>query len=302
MGLNTQQQQIVESITLENTTVLKKLMNSLENPGSVEESLDENGILDQDPIAFPIEEKEIELLKNQSVTSSNTSLDHGKEDVEKTVKEKYSVMIDRKVVKVSKSTRKDMEQLSLEEMQVTAQELQNWSTSVLDQPEILIQDLNPNIPDPDRPTSVPAHEAVDIGALDVLLNACKPSLFDSKPQIRLNVVQEVAPPDLLVKNLQKTLGVNIGQVKEKSKVSVAFGYQNKEIKARPKYGNWFIKPSLWSEKMKSQNSGCSKTKISSPQGLHEMIQKKLEEIKTNQEKEEAEIIAENSVKGVSRLK
>ena len=69
--------------------------------------------------------------------------------------------------------------------------------------------MDPDHPDPDRPFAVSAHEAVDIGGLDVLLNACKPTLLDSKPPIRLNVVQEMNPPEALVKNLKKTLGVRI---------------------------------------------------------------------------------------------
>ncbi len=88
-------------------------------------------------------------------------------------------------------------------------ELQEWATTVLDKPVKLIEDLDPDHPDSDRPFAVSTHEAVDIGGLDVLLNACKPTLLDSKPPIRLNVVQEMNPPEALVKNLKKTLGVRI---------------------------------------------------------------------------------------------
>ena len=88
-------------------------------------------------------------------------------------------------------------------------ELQEWATAVLDKPVQLIEDLDPDHPDSDRPFAVSMHEAVDIGGLDVLLNACKQTLLDSKPPIRLNVVQEMNPPEALVKNLKKTLGVRI---------------------------------------------------------------------------------------------
>lgn len=161
----------------------------------------------------------------------------------------------------------------------------------MDQPEELIPDLIANVPDADRSTTVPIHETVDIGALDVLLNATKPTLFDSKPPIRLNVVQEVAPPETLVSNLQKTLGVTVSFKKSMN------SKKKKEVVNRAKYGNWYIKPSLWSKKMKDslKEKDSSKAQVKSL-GLHEMIQKKLEEIKTNQEREDAEILAGNSLK------
>ena len=94
----------------------------------------------------------------------------------------------------------------------------------------------------DRPVSVPIHEATDVGGLDVLLNACKPTLLDSKPPIRLNVIQEANPPEALVKNLQKTLGVKIEEVQGGGKSKVAgkllpvvdssFTYKPKEKKKR----------------------------------------------------------------------
>ena len=92
---------------------------------------------------------------------------------------------------------------------IASLELKEWATAVLDKPVQLIEDLDLDRPDPDRPFAVSTHEAVDIGGLDVLLNACKPTLLDSKPPIRLNVVQEMNPPEALVKNLKKTLGVRI---------------------------------------------------------------------------------------------
>jgi hypothetical protein len=162
---------------------------------------------------------------------------------------------------------------------------------VLDKPEELIPDLIANVPDADRSTTVPIHETVDIGALDVLLNATKPTLFDSKPLIRLNVVKEVAPPDTLVSNLQKTLGVTVNVKK-----SLTLKKKKEGVK-RAKYGHWYMKPSLWSKKMKDslKEKDSSSAQVKSL-GLHEMIQKKLEEIKANQEKEDAEILAENSLK------
>lgn len=92
----------------------------------------------------------------------------------------------------------------------------------MDKPVVLIADLDPDHPDPDRPLAVPMHEATDVGGLDVLLNACKPTLLDAKPPIRLNVVQEANPPEALVKNLQKTLGVKISDVHENGKKTMRY--------------------------------------------------------------------------------
>lgn len=92
---------------------------------------------------------------------------------------------------------------------IATEELQNWAKNYLDKPVELIPDIDPDNPDPDRVFSVPAHEMVDVGGLDVLLNACKPTLLDAKPPIRLNVVQESNPPEALLKNLHRTLGVRI---------------------------------------------------------------------------------------------
>ena len=125
-------------------------------------------------------------------------------------------------------------------------ELQEWATEALDSPVKLIDDLEPDHPDPDRCYQVPAHEVVDIGGLDVLLNACKPTLLDAKPPIRLNVIQESNPPEALVKNLKKTLGVKLDKKgsedkEDKSKtvysfqdVESSFTYKPRIVKPRPK--------------------------------------------------------------------
>ena len=303
----------MEKTTIENSKILRNLEKVLNNSTRFDERLDsvlsEKEILDFDcNIPFPIDQKEVIAKNDISVNNSSSFI--ANEDGERTEKsqcERYSTMVEVKVVKSKKeSTKKAIEQVSLEEMLMTTQELQNWATNVLDKPELLIEDLDPNNPDPDRVTSVPLHEAVDIGALDVLLNACKPSLFDSKPPIRLNVVQEVAPPDLLVKNLQKTLGVSIengnGSQEKSTKSIPGFGYHSKsEKRIRPKYGHWYIRPSQWEGQMKSHNNEKSeKETVQTSLGLHEMIQKKLEEIKANQEREDAEILAENTMKPIGK--
>lgn len=133
-------------------------------------------------------------------------------------------------------------------------ELQEWAKSTLDEPVRLIDDLDPDHPDPDRCFQVPSHELVDIGGLDVLLNACKPTLLDAKPPIRLNVIQESNPPEALVKNLKKTLGVKLDKKANNNQnpkhirgfqdIDSSFTYKPRIVKPRPKvyFLIFFLKP------------------------------------------------------------
>ena len=94
-------------------------------------------------------------------------------------------------------------------MVVATIELQTWALEVLGKPVQLIEDIDPDKPDPDRPLSLLPHEIVDVGGIDVLLNACKPTLLDTKAPIRLNVVQESNPSSNLLKGIQKNMGIQI---------------------------------------------------------------------------------------------
>jgi hypothetical protein len=75
-------------------------------------------------------------------------------------------------------------------------DLQNWVTNVLDNSITLDQKILDSVRDLDekygenrRPKEQPIE--TDISGFNVLLNACKPTILETRPPMRLNVIREI---------------------------------------------------------------------------------------------------------------
>ncbi|KAI8827593.1 hypothetical protein BJ741DRAFT_654162 [Chytriomyces cf. hyalinus JEL632] len=130
------------------------------------------------------------------------------------------------------------------------------------------------------------------GEFEILLNACKPATMESKLSIRLNVSQENNPPLSLISSLKHNLGVDIKARVETIKMEevknrnsdFSFSMHSHDLKNKPQYGNWYLKPESWNEFM--VKSGAEKN----PKPRKKMgglVQQKLDKIMITRAKEEA---------------
>ncbi|KAI8927783.1 hypothetical protein BC831DRAFT_451051 [Entophlyctis helioformis] len=234
------------------------------------------------------------------------------------------------------ATKQDLEHEAMMEMKSVSADLQRWVTDVLDNsinldPEILAEVNKMEIAANERPKTGAAGSApgggpapsgggagggsgapgqparptqkdlsvlerVDISGFDVLLNACKPSILEAKPPVRLNVVHEINPPDALVSTLQKNLGMNLDDKKDgkdgagKSKkvlpeVDSSFTYRKKVRRQRPRYGAWYVPSRLWNEYMNTHGEDAVKKKADESKNhrFGGIVQEKLDEINRKRE-------------------
>jgi hypothetical protein len=79
-------------------------------------------------------------------------------------------------------------------------DLQNWVTNVLDNSITLdqkvldaVRDLDEKYGENRRPKEQPIE--TDISGFNVLLNACKPTILETRPPMRLNVIREIGKRD-----------------------------------------------------------------------------------------------------------
>eukprot|EP00842_Homolaphlyctis_polyrhiza_P000232 jgi/Hompol1/1209/HPOL_000324-RA len=219
------------------------------------------------------------------------------------------------------ATKQDLEHEAMMEMKLVSSDLQKWVTEVLDNsinldPDVLAEVNKLAEAAAERPKStqqvqsgqqgqqhqkptskdLSVLERVDISGFDVLLNACKPSILEAKPPVRLNVVHEINPPDALVNTLQKNLGMNLEDKKGGDRdrrrdgkllpeVDSSFTYRRKIRRQRPHYGAWYVPPQMWNDYMKNHGEDAEKKKAeeSKHHRFGGIVQQKLDEINRKRE-------------------
>ncbi|KAJ3126670.1 hypothetical protein HK098_007263 [Nowakowskiella sp. JEL0407] len=159
--------------------------------------------------------------------------------------------------------------------------LQNWVKKVLDAPP----NLNiPNLP-PSSTTNTPTQpdtNTLDSQELDfdVLLNACKPTVSDSKLPIKVHIEDEANPPELLLNSLYDNLGIVIPKfrvstaearargipdyelARSRGEKLVKPGKNSKKIIQKAKYGVWYTHPSKWERNYQLQIESIRKNELS----------------------------------------
>ncbi|KAJ3148975.1 hypothetical protein HK101_002100 [Irineochytrium annulatum] len=128
------------------------------------------------------------------------------------------------------------------------------------------------------------------GDFDILLNAWKPSILETKPPIRLNVIEERNPPESLIQSLRENLSNEIGasflEHASKRAGRKAAADKNKEKHRKAKYGSWYVKPTLWQEFMQ-KDAERGEDKTAKTHRFGGLVQKKLDEIMAQRAKEDA---------------
>lgn len=200
---------------------------------------------------------------------------------------RYAKMVDTKpkanIDKVGRGDTQDLEEKAKVAMKAVSLELQGWVTEVLDNsmkldPQVLehVKTLGPQGGAGETAAyeqTLLALERVDISGFNVLLNACKPSILEAKPPVRLNVMNDAMPGGAKSNS-------NITQSKDAAKPKKkAIVISNPEpCVNRLDYGVWYIDPKGWAktmrEKQKMKNS--QGTDYSKPVGG--LVQQKLDEI------------------------
>ncbi|KAJ8324145.1 hypothetical protein O5D80_007351 [Batrachochytrium dendrobatidis] len=298
-----------------------------------DDSMSEGNITDDlADLEFPIEE--YSTKSKLKVDESDSNDDHApsassKSTLEKspalTPKQKYSHLVDmgKKGLTVGQrtATKQDLEYEAMMEMKLVSTDLQKWVVDVIDNsvnldPDILAEvnrmsELAAAAMTPGtekhavtgsqqikslQPTAkaLLALEKVDTSGFDVLLNACKPSILEAKPPVRLNVVHEINPPDALVSTLQKNLGMSIIDKKKagadsKKKVlpeiESSFTYKRKFCRQKTRYGAWYVPPKKWNEQSHSHTKSPETNQADdfSHRRFGGIVQEKLDEINRKRE-------------------
>ncbi|KAJ3262313.1 hypothetical protein HK103_002727 [Boothiomyces macroporosus] len=153
----------------------------------------------QDELQYPIEE--YPLTPKPDVEDDRFTTPRRKKRLESkkpTLKQIYSQFIDNTKNPNSILTTEDLEQEAIAAMQRVSLDLQNWVLQVLDHSINLdeavlqqVQELDEKYKDIEL-TKKKETQIIesDIAGFNVLLNACKPAILETKPLMRLNVVQE----------------------------------------------------------------------------------------------------------------
>nr|KAJ3419664.1 hypothetical protein HK105_006687 [Polyrhizophydium stewartii] len=287
-------------------------------------------------LEFPVEEYELKSKPEGDEDSDDDRFgmaDRKKKEPESDmarIRQRYAYMVDMRKRGATAGkrtmTKQDLEHEAMMEMKQGDSDLQKWVTDILDNsimldPDVLAEvnkipenagangDRPKTTQQAQRPTNkdLSVLERVDISGFDVLLNACKPSILEAKPPVRLNVVHEINPPDTLVNTLQTNLGMNLDDKKNAEnqgeetarcgdgarkagkkvlpEVDSSFTYRKKIRRQRPRYGAWYVPPSMWNEYMKAHGVDAAKKKAeeSSSHRFGGIVQEKLDEINRKRE-------------------
>ncbi|KAJ3412283.1 hypothetical protein HDV05_000994 [Chytridiales sp. JEL 0842] len=255
-------------------------------------------------------------------------------------KSKYSTFIDRRsrsLRKIELVVREDSNQ-GLTQMKNVTQSLHRWAQDTLDSPVCLLEPTpapvvetkspiiaaivnqtqasiqptesdgsataqsSPTTGNPPILGNRPMSQDASAGEFDILLNACKPSILETKPPIRVNVSQEDNPPHALIASIKENFGATFKEAvferatpyhQPKLERQVAMNnHYNQETKYRAKYGAWYVKPSKWHDFMKKSNGedeDQKKLTAAKEKKFGGLVQQKLDEIVANRAKEELKL-------------
>ncbi|KAJ1548004.1 hypothetical protein HK096_007475 [Nowakowskiella sp. JEL0078] len=272
------------------------------------------------PVSFYSRPKEISSLRDELSSASNNNVTVKVDNPIKnlTPKHKFCYILDdldgshrkRSISARERDAAMKEETASMNVMRGVTETLQDWVRNVLEAPSSLfpkpemttsntslVSSFNADESNPEHCSDLNASQNKDF---DVLLNACKPNLMDSKPPMRLNVLDEANPPEALINSLRDNLGVIIQKTRIGTAEARARGIPEIDLaNARDKgkksaYGRWYVQPSKWEKipelKLESneQNPVFSKMAIASQRGKRQkgIVQQKLEEIVTHRAKED----------------
>ncbi|KAJ3276786.1 Ribonuclease P protein subunit p21 [Terramyces sp. JEL0728] len=153
----------------------------------------------EDELQYPIEE--YQLTPKPQIDDDRYTTPRRKKRTEQkkaTLKQIYSQFIDNNKNPNAVLTTEDLEQEAVAAMQRVSLDLQTWVVDVLDHSINLdekviqqVQELDEKYRDVEltKKKDTQIIES-DIAGFNVLLNACKPAILETKPLMRLNVVQE----------------------------------------------------------------------------------------------------------------
>ncbi|KAI9100355.1 hypothetical protein DFS34DRAFT_481766 [Phlyctochytrium arcticum] len=224
--------------------------------------------------------------------------------------------------------------LAYEAMKQVTQDLKTWVTTTLDPPTTF---------DPENPLAIPgtasapsvtlqqqqsgpppqataatgelgsgdlqnraAINSVDTEGFDVLLNACKPTILEAKPSVRLKIVRESNPPEALVQTLRENLGVQVGRDNANHRATTPRRRRpgasddsggrkgagdDHHRAAQAKYGAWYIRPTMWNDFMRKneQHAISRKRDPNSSRRFGGIVQNKLDEIMAHRAREDAQL-------------
>ncbi|KAJ3325108.1 hypothetical protein HDV06_004864 [Boothiomyces sp. JEL0866] len=200
----------------------------------------ESFISQDDELQYPIEEYQLTPKPDIEDDRFNSPRRKKRQEPKKaTLKQIYSQFIDNTKNPNAVLTTEDLEQEAVAAMQRVSLDLQNWVLEVLDHSINLdesvlqqVQELDEKYKDVEL-TKKKETQIIesDIAGFNVLLNACKPAILETKPLMRLNVVQETFGT-----------GDTIDSAYEKQK-------KTRVVPKKITFGQWFLKPELWNETM-----------------------------------------------------
>ena len=273
-------------------------------------------------LEFPIEEYELKSKANEDSDGKEAPKERkAKVDVARQhnqlLKQRYSHLVDNRKLNAfmgeTMMTKNDLDQEALMEMKMVSSDLQKWVHEVLDKsikldPEVLSEvnrlaeaedERNKDSGQPKRVAKdVSVLDRVDVSGFDVLLNACKPSILEAKPPVRLNVVHEMNPPEALASSLPTQSGsARKGKqtgLKSFPEVDSSFTYREKIRKTRPHYGAWYLPTKVWGQNMQDFKDGSSKKKMNSSTSkkFGGIVQEKLDEINRKRQADYSEFMKE----------
>ncbi|ORX82559.1 hypothetical protein BCR32DRAFT_267567 [Anaeromyces robustus] len=90
---------------------------------------------------------------------------------------------------------------------------------------------------------------------DILLNACRLMVLDSKPPMPIHVTEEHNTPYEYLEKITNNLGVEISKVKQAKNKTKNKKKNSNSNTERFLYGNWYISPSKWNI-MKERREQC----------------------------------------------
>ncbi|TPX63296.1 hypothetical protein SpCBS45565_g06746 [Spizellomyces sp. 'palustris'] len=314
-GLTQDQREAILRIVDQNSKVrrdVRRIIYEHDQQGEDTDPSEQEQVLDDD-VDFPIVEAHLqsveerqkeEELSKQTHTHDGPDSVVGKQDVCTNPVQKYSQLIDRRKhgsahLPTNDTVRANNQAEALAEMKQVTQDLKSWVQSTLDTPTV----FDPTGPLGANPTPIEPSDTqrpVDIEGFDILLNACKPSILEAKPSVRLNIVREANPPEALLQSLRENLGLQIGKDKRRSgsprrrqRGMEGQGAVSQEDarRIREKYGAWYVRPAMWNEFMR-KNEEDAKSKnydASSSRRFGGIVQTKLDEILANRAREDAHL-------------
>ncbi|KAI9203197.1 uncharacterized protein BJ171DRAFT_511109 [Polychytrium aggregatum] len=208
---------------------------------------------------------------------------------------KYSRFVDRHKSKsarhISKSNSQE-ENKSLNEMKKVTEDLAAWVSKTINTPV----NLYPSLRQPSFVEPQINSEEISTSDFDILLNACKPSILETKPPVRLNVVHEANPPDSLLLSLRENLGLKIAQAKKKynkaTKIILdstpeAIERSTPSVRQRRlNYGSWYLQPNQWSKFAKMEAAKKESENAPKQRAFRGIVQEKLDEITRHRAQEE----------------